>query len=109
MIAPHRPLACTHTHTATHGHVAGASRVGEELLHLGDRCYTEGGGSSNFFELCEMFCSALGPFYRYRTSSQANKFTLKFRTRVYHPRRARVGQSPGKIRSQPNTAGGTPS
>jgi len=33
-IAQHRPLPCTHTHTATHGHVAGGSRIDAEMVHL---------------------------------------------------------------------------
>src|SRR5437899_6264782 len=33
-MAQHRPPACTHTHTATHSHVACGSRVGDELVHF---------------------------------------------------------------------------
>jgi hypothetical protein len=33
-IAQHRPLASTHTQTATHGHVARGSRVGDEAMHF---------------------------------------------------------------------------
>ena len=47
------------------------------------RCYTEGSGSSNLFEVCEIFCSVFGRFYTIKTSSQANKFTLNTVKGVY--------------------------